>query len=244
MIDINNDMKKFKSFIAEGGGRKAGKYEIASTDLSTARAHAEKVLTGAGRSIDDELPDFDQHYRFAQRRAKMGWTERREMPVITSRDVREFQQRLKDGKIDITKPFSPTTNPRDPFPEGLRGQQAKDFLERGLKDGDKDDDVVSVKNSRVQLMNLKPIQQQIYVDESVDMIVRNGRKGAIDFLTKKSYFICSSDLYIIDGHHRFLAGLLIDPSLRVQCVLIDLPISKLLPMAVAYGDAIGNKRNR
>jgi hypothetical protein len=63
-------------------------------------------------------------------------------------------------------------------------------------------------------------------------------------LGNKTFFITSADNFIIDGHHRWLSGIVLDPNLKVNTLSIDLPIKDLLPMAIAYGDAIGNKRNQ
>lgn len=53
----------------------------------------------------------------------------------------------------------------------------------------------------------------------------------------------SKDRYIIDGHHRFLTGMLIDPKMKVNVLMIDMPISELLPSSLDYSDTIGNVRN-
>jgi len=64
------------------------------------------------------------------------------------------------------------------------------------------------------------------------------------FMTgKNNVFIMSKDLYIIDGHHRFLSGVLLDPNMQINALIIDLPIAKLLPLTLSYSDAVGNKRN-
>ena len=52
------------------------------------------------------------------------------------------------------------------------------------------------------------------------------------------------DNRIIDGHHRFLTTVLINPKIKVNCLKIDLPIRELLPLTLAYTDAIGNVRNK
>ena len=44
--------------------------------------------------------------------------------------------------------------------------------------------------------------------------------------------------------HRFLSAVLVDPRINVTCLEIDLLINELLPMTLAYSDAIGNVRNR
>jgi hypothetical protein len=167
------------------------------------------------------------------------------MPVIQDFQVKQFQRRLKAGTLDIDKPFSEKTNKSNPYPEGLTGKEAEHFVQAGIKmhDGDKDDDKVKTSIKQVKLKDLIPIQQQIYFDKSMDGTAEFGRDGTIKFL-KSSYFIASSDLAIIDGHHRWLSGNLIDPNLKVPVLVIDLPIKELLPLSKAYGDAIGNKRNQ
>lgn len=236
-------MKKFKQVILEAGGQAAGKLEVVRTNVDTARRHAEDLFSDNNQDLETLLPNFDKNYKFAQKKAKIGWTKRKDMPVISSDDVKAMQKRLKDGTIDLENPFAPSTDPSDPYPEGLTGQDAKRFLNRGLRDGEKSDDVIKFSEKKVAAKDLKPIQRQIYFDKSIKSIADNGVKGTTNFLTNVSYFICSSDNYIIDGHHRFLSALLVDPQIKVRCLIIDLPIEKLLPLSLAYGDAIGNKRN-
>jgi hypothetical protein len=166
------------------------------------------------------------------------------MPVINDGDVKKFQKRLEDGTIDINKPFAKDPEVgSNPFPEGLSGLKAKNWLEKGLKDGSKTDDIIDVSITKIAVKDLKPIQRQIYYDKSMGETIKQGVDKSINFVTNKSFFIISGDNYIIDGHHRYLSALLLDPSAKVNALKINLPINKLLPMATAYGDAIGNKRN-
>lgn len=234
-------MKSFKQYLIEAGGQAAGKLELVKTKLDKARAFAEKALSG--KSLDEVVPEFDRNYKVAQQKAGMGKTQRKDMPVIDTSDVKLLQKTLTTGKIDINDPKAPSTNPKDRFPEGLSGSDAELFLKRGLNDQNKKDDVVKTSMKRIAVKDLKPIQKQIFFDKSFNSIATFGVDGTVSFLKSKSIFICSSDNFIIDGHHRFLAGILVDPNLKVQCLVIDLPINKLLPMSLAFGDAIGNKRN-
>ena len=73
-------------------------------------------------------------------------------------------------------------------------------------------------------------------------MLAGGPKESRKFLSK-SLVIASSGNFIIDVHHRFLTALLIDPTIKLKGIRIDLDINKLKALAVAYGDAIGNKRN-
>ena len=69
-----------------------------------------------------------------------------------------------------------------------------------------------------------------------------GIESSKQFLAS-TVLVISSDYRIIDGHHRFLSALILNPDMKLKCLEVDLPIKTLLPLARAYGDAKGNKRN-
>jgi len=240
-------MRTFAEYInefVEKGGAAPGKLEIHKLTLDQARTYAMEKYASVGRDLLEEIPNFDQNFQKAKIRATMGHTKRRDMPVI-SRQVTLLQNLLKKGAIDITNPFSSDEVAENPFPEGLSGEQAKEFFSNGLRihDGSKRDDVVKFTKGKVEVQKLIPIQQQIYFDKAIDKQVSESRKTTINVMTQRSTFVAGSDFKIIDGHHRFLSSMLIDPNMKVKVLMIDLPIDKLLPLTVAFSDAIGNKRN-
>ena len=233
-------------YFMEAGGASAGKLEIANTKVNIAKEYAEKIFKSNGRTLEEEVPNFDANYKIAQRLAKGGYAKRKDMPVIDNKDIRLLQRRLKAGAIDISKPFAKNEVPDDPFPQGLDTQKGKEWVSGGLakNDGDKDDDKVNVKLKTIAVGQLKPIQKQIYFDKSIKNVAQFGAKGTMDFSkSKNNFYVVSSDNRIIDGHHRFLSAVLVDPGIKVTALEIDLPINKLLPMTLAYTDAIGNVRN-
>lgn len=232
-------------FIMEAGGASAGKLEVANTKVNTARKYAEEIMTSNGRELEKEIPNFDKNYNFAQKQAKQGFAKRAEMPVIDNKDIKLLQGRLKKGRIDIAAPFADNEVPNDPFPQGLDTQLGKKWLEGGLRDGEKDDDVVNVSIRKHAVGKLLPIQRQIYFDKSIRNVAQHGAEGTKSFSASKgNFYVISKDLRIIDGHHRYLSSVLVDPKMNVTCLEIDLPINKLLPMTLAYTDAIGNTRNQ
>jgi len=176
------------------GGESAGNMELVNIDLNKGKEFAKK--------INLEIDNFDQHFLFAQKLAGLGKTKRKDMPVIDDKDVKQFQARLKKGYIDINEPFSPTYDKGNPYPAGLKGFDAEDFVSRGLKDKSKKDDQVEVTIKQVSVGKLKPIQKQIYFDKSAGMTAKFGVDNTTKFLTSKTFFITSDDNYIIDGHHR------------------------------------------
>lgn len=235
-------MQNFTSWLLneKSGGEAVGRMELVHTHMDVAVEYAKRILGDQYEVIDD----FPTNFLMAQSLARNGWTLRKDMPVITGADVHEFKSRLEAGAIDIKAPYARGSS-HNPFPQGLTGKQAKFWLEKGLaiNDGSDIDDPVKVRFKRVRVSNLRPIQKQIYFDKSMDMLAR-GFAGLRNYLENKSILIASSDNFIIDGHHRFLGGVLYDPTINVQVLSIDLPIKTLLPMAIAYGDSIGNSRNK
>ncbi len=232
--------------LVEAGGASAGKLELVKTKLDVARKYAEALFGTYGRELDTELPNFDNGYKTAQRLAGSGTTKRKDMPVISDNDVKQLQNRLKSGSIDISAPFAKNNVPNDPFPNGLDTKIGDEWVVGGLKinDGDAKDDIVKVSMKKVAVGNLKPIQQQIYFDKSIANVAQFGSEGTRSFSgSANNTFVISSDNRIIDGHHRFLSAVLVDPSIKVNCLMIALPIAKLLPLTLSYSDAIGNKRN-
>jgi ParB-like chromosome segregation protein Spo0J len=227
-------------------GQKAGKMELHNTSVEKAIPYAEKVFENEGAELSEQIPNFKANYKLAKKIVDKGHTLRKDMPVINDEDVRRFQARLAKGFLDVEKPLGDATDVKNPFPTGLKGASAKTFIEAGLKRHDKDseDDKVKLKQGKVPLTKLKPIQKQIYIDKSIPLIAEYGASVSATFIKSQTFFIVSADNYIIDGHHRFLQAMLIDPKMSVNALIIDLPISKLLPLSLAYGDAIGNKRNQ
>jgi len=230
--------------IMEAGGAKAGTMEVATTKVNLARQYGEKIMKDNGRELDKEIPFFDKNYNFAQKQAKQGFAKRKEMPVIDNKDIKLLQGRLKKGMIDIAAPFADNEVPNDPFPQGLDTTLGKKWLEGGLRDGVKDDDIVNVRITKLPVGKLLPIQRQIYFDKSIRNVAQHGAEGTKSFSASKSnFYVISKDNRIIDGHHRYLSAVLVDPKITVTCLEIDLPINELLPMTLAYTDAIGNMRN-
>ena len=222
-------MKSFKRYITEGkGGAEAGKMELIKTDEKKAYEYAKKLFDKKGFDIDKEIPNFDRNYKLAKKLARMGFAQRKDMPVIA-------------------RPFAKNEVPDDPFPQGLDKETGKKWVSGGLakNDGDRDDDKVDVKIKKISVGKLKPIQSQIYFDKSIKNVSKFGAKGTRDFsASKNNFYVVSKDDRIIDGHHRFLSAVLLDPAIQVTALEIDLPIKDLLPLTLAYTDAIGNVRNK
>lgn len=238
-------MNVFEHFLLLERGQAAGRYEVHRTDVDEMLAYADELLQrGQSVSVDEAIPDFRRNYERVKRIvARHGKTKRRDMPVINDDDVNDFQRKLQQGAFDINKPFHEKTDRRDPFPDGLSGEEAEKWLDRGLRDGNLHDDKVAVRQTKQPVGKLIPIQRQIYGSKVLEPMSKFGVTASIEFY-RSTINVISSDLRIIDGHHRWFGANLIDPRLEMNGLLIDLPIADLLDLARSYGDAIGNKRNR
>lgn len=233
ILQKTKDRTQNRPYLKEAG-EAAGSMELRNTPI-------EKVIEYIEKS-GLKIPKLQENLEIAYDLFNLGKTKRKDMPVIDDKDVRDFQKHLQNGFIDLTDPFSDRTDPSDPFPAGLTDKDATNFMSNGLRDKNKPDDRINVRMIEVECKNIIPLQRQVYVDKSVKSIVKSGIDSTLKFL-KSTTLVISQDNRLIDGHHRLLSALILDPNMKVKCMQIDLDIETLLPLAVAYGDAKGNDRN-
>jgi len=119
------------------------------------------------------------------------------------------------------------------FPNPL--VNVKGFLKKGLGDGDKEDDIVKTKPVQISVSKLKPSQDAIYLGKVLGMAINGIEGGDLGA-------VISKDNYILDGHHRYAATTLNNPSAKVGGIQSDLMIGDLVPVLRAVGDAMKNKR--
>jgi len=114
----------------------------------------------------------------------------------------------------------------------------------GFRDGDTSDDAIGGGKKKVPVGALKPAQTELIKGKAFGMLV--------DFLLRNKYKnadlgnIVSEDNYIMDGHHRWAAIYLIDPSTSVNVTQIDLPGQALVTVLNTFtvgklGITSGNK---
>jgi len=186
----------FIDLIREADGETSGANEITSTNVEQARQLMKDL------NLYDGVKNFERNYKHIQKLANLGHTQRKDMPVIRSFQMKQFQKDLQTGTIDIHKPFSKDTTEHNPWPEGLSGKEAAKFVKNGFNDGQKPDDKIKISVKRMPVGNLKPIQRQIYMDKIAKGIAKGGIEKLTNFLQNETIFIASADNFIIDGHHR------------------------------------------
>ena len=234
-------IKSFERFLAEAGGETGWSVEVHKTDLKKARVVVAEQLAKKHRDLDETIPDFDKNYQLLRKAVDGAWgVMRRDMPVINDNQIAEFQKLLKDGALDILKPFAKGHMLTDKEVQQL--DDKSDFVHLGFKDGKDNDDRMNAKLTHWPVKKLKPIQTQIFLDKTADMIAQWGPATQGSPVTKLTLII-SKEGYILDGHHRFSCAMLSDPNLQMSVLEVPMPIDDLLKLTLSYGDAIGNKRN-
>lgn len=131
---------------------------------------------------------------------------------------------LQQQEIDINQ-----------FPNPVTGSLAKIFKDKGLKDGDKFDDIVEARYESIPAKDLKPSQEAIYLGKSLLMAIKGIEGGDLGS-------VISKDNYILDGHHRWAATMFNNPDAKIRGKKINLNIGDLIPVLRALGDAFGNQR--
>jgi hypothetical protein len=109
-----------------------------------------------------------------------------------------------------------------------------------LKDyDDKIKPEVEIKKISVKVKDLKPSQNEIFLDHILSrMIVKDeDRADAIDGKLKDRDILISSDNHLIDGHHRWATAFILNPNCKLKCTLINLPIKYALPIINAMIEA-------
>lgn len=161
-------------------------------------------------------------------RRQVSESSRRERPSL-----RQIFEDADPGKID-SKLFPTRLSQVDP---GL----AKDLASKGQEDDVKKDDVVSAGSVSSAASSLHASQTTMDFEKFVGMAIQMmGKIGSFSGGPGGDLgAIISSDGYIMDGHHRWAATLMVDPSASVGGLSVDLPGEKLVGVLNVWTAAHG-----
>ena len=87
---------------------------------------------------------------------------------------------------------------------------------------------VEALNTSMEVGELTPVQKEINL-EKTDSMASKHEAGEIDLSTGKPVMV-SSDEYLVDGHHRWYALRELNPSNKLNAVMIDSPILELISL--------------
>lgn len=207
----------------ESGGEAAGTKEVAQTSLKKAVKFFKKEMAKFDLDLYKEIPNFDKNYKLLKKIVENhGEKNRSEMPVVSWKQVKDFQKSLSNGDLDIQNPFN----------ENL-------LMEIKMQG---DNNKVQAHFRSIKAKDLKPVQEQIYLSKVIKNFKKYGVPHDTHFITTK-YMIVDKNNRIIDGHHRWTTVMIADPSIKIDLLKVDLDMEKLLPLTKAYGISRGNKQN-
>lgn len=122
---------------------------------------------------------------------------------------------------------------------------AKAAYKGGKKDGDDTDDQIPSSKVSVAAAKLKPSQKEVVPQKAVEfafsaiMKIKPMESGPGGDLQA----IISNDNFIMDGHHRWAATFLVDPSAALQATQIDLPGAALVTALNVVTKGLGRGGN-
>jgi hypothetical protein len=125
------------------------------------------------------------------------------------------------------------------------GDAAKAAYKGGKADGDEKDDQIPSAKVSVAAAKLKPSQKEVVPQKAVEfafsaiMKIKPMESGPGGDLQA----IISNDDYIMDGHHRWAATFLVDPSAALQATQIDLPGAALVTALNVVTKGLGRGGN-
>ena len=142
---------------------------------------------------------------------------------------------MKTFKHYITEELPTKEIRASEFPNPLSDRLKAIFQKKGEMDGDPSDDIVKTKSKSWGARKLHPSQSEIFLGKALGMAVGGVKGGDLGSMVSK-------DRRILDGHHRWAATMLADPSAKITGIEADLGIGDLVPVLRALGDSIGNTR--
>ena len=158
------------------------------------------------------------------------------LATTTTRIIRFVRRRMmKSFKQYIVEELPTREIKVSEFPNPLSDRLKKIFQHKGDLDGDVGDDIVKTKSKTWKANRLKPSQSAIYLGKSLGMAIGGVKGGDLGSIVSK-------DKRILDGHHRWAATLLSEPTANITGIEADLGIGDLVPVLRSLGDSLDNER--
>ena len=159
--------------------------------------------------------------------------ESRRRTAVRSSIVTERWQKLAGIITEKVDPPAPNTF------SSMDDEAAKKYMTSGLKDGKPNDDKATIKlNPKIAAADAVPTQKNVLLPKTISMAAAGIKGGDLG-----AYFSANNE--ILDGHHRWSATMLNDPSAQIGgFAAIDLDAmggrEEALKHLTALGNALGN----
>lgn len=112
----------------------------------------------------------------------------------------------------------------------LAGDQAEVLATGGDDDGEKPDDIVQAKAGTMPVTALLPSQSSMDIEKAVIFSIAAIRKVKpfADGPGGDLGAIITSDNHIMDGHHRWIASGMVDPTVKVGGFIVEFPAKEMI----------------
>jgi hypothetical protein len=140
-----------------------------------------------------------------------------------------LKQMIAEEMATFNEKADPGKLPKDRFPTKLSQvdmDTAQRVAQAGDDDGQSEDDVIGVSKGTMPVSQLKPAQSTMKISNAMGMALAMLR-GDMDAGGDLGGFI-SQDGHILDGHHRWVATAMVDPSKEVGGFVVDFPASQII----------------
>ena len=264
--EVQKNLKEMGKALSD---KKQGEMNIGKESLADVVKYAQEQFKKAGTTAEAVLgPDFEKNMKaLKEKMLHAGNIPRIEMPVIEpptkdekkaggKGDIGKFKDAMNKGEVDVNAPFAKETKklrqrhgtafPWEhgdvPMPPGAPEAKKLIGLGKPSKDGGpKSDDVTKAVEGHTAVADLKPLQNQIWMNKVIGNLMQFGVPEQGGHLTDESPIIVSRDGFILDGHHRFGQAMLANPKLKLKSVNVDVDKPQLLKITRMFGTALGNK---
>ena len=125
-----------------------------------------------------------------------------------------IHSRLVERAMELLEDLPTKVVDASQFPNPVTAALAKVFLTKGQKDGNSKDDVVKTTAASIAASQLMPTQSEIFMGKAVGMAIGGVAGGDLKA-------VISKDNYILDGHHRWAATMLANPTAKVGGLKAD-----------------------
>jgi len=160
---------------------------------------------------------------------------REDMPIISYKstdDLKEYIENITIDKLKIIQKIIEEENILDiSFKNFIENNLPFKYYEKLSKKTKKDKIKANV--LKIKAINLIPTQKELYISKIIKNIEKYGIPSKNNFITKRT-LVVSKNNKILDGHHRWLSCMIINPNLELEVLKIDLTFEELYPLLLSY----------
>ncbi len=149
---------------------------------------------------------------------------------MIAEEMAKFNEKADPGKLNPKIPFKLSDTDMD---------TAKVVSGAGDDDGSTEDDIIDVEIGKsFAASDLKPSQSTMSIANAAGMALAM-LAGRMKYKDEDLGGFIASDGHILDGHHRWIATLMVDPTANVKGALVQFPSKAVIPVLNTITKGLG-----